>query len=101
MYALDADNLLYLLGVFADGDEFIPQNTFIGIYAGEYITIEEAEKREQYVFYCLWVLLFNFLKLEPSQASTTKVEGHISLILTLTLIHLRMKSHTRVCSKMR
>ncbi|CAL1696905.1 unnamed protein product [Somion occarium] len=34
-------------GIFAAcGDEYIPANTFIGVYAGEYITVHEAEKRE-------------------------------------------------------
>ena len=74
-------------GVFVDGDEFIPKNTFVGVYAGEYITIQEAERREEYV--CLLLILFQMNIPKNIQGSTQGMgTGHIFLILTLTLIYL-------------
>ena len=75
-------------GVFVDGDEFIPKNTFVGVYAGEYITIQEAERREKYV--CLPTnSLPNVNIFKNIQGSTQGMgTGHIFLILTLTLIYL-------------
>lgn len=38
-------------GVFAAGSKPIPANTYVGLYAGELITTEEAEERGQSVTY--------------------------------------------------
>lgn len=38
-------------GVFAAGLKTIPANTFVGLYAGELITTDEAEERGQSVPY--------------------------------------------------
>jgi hypothetical protein len=43
---------MFVSGVFA-GEQMIPANTFLGIYAGEYLTDDVGEERGMFVIYSL------------------------------------------------
>lgn len=54
------------------GDQVIPSHTYLGIYAGEYLTNEVGEERGKSVFVLLFAIYIKFLA-----GNTTSSGGRI------------------------